>query len=172
MADVASVARLARARCVGAAPCADPDDADAMVPVTDALTLALKGRTLPADDRRVLAAFAGQAAAVVERRRLAHQAMQAKARAEGNRIRTALLAAVSHDLRTPLASPAGAGAGQRGGERRAAHPAGRAGRTGVGQCPLGASAHSGRVELRVADRGPGVPAAPARDADVKEEAGG
>lgn len=88
----------------GGAPCANPDDADTVVPVTDALTLALKGQTLPADDRRVLAAFASQAAAVVERRRLAHQAMQAKALAEGNRIRTALLAAVSHDLRTPLAS--------------------------------------------------------------------
>jgi two-component system sensor histidine kinase KdpD len=32
------------------------------------------------------------------------QASQAEALAEGNRIRTALLAAVSHDLRTPLAS--------------------------------------------------------------------
>jgi len=89
---------------VGGTPCAGPDDADTTVSVTDALTLALRGQTLPADDRRVLAAFASQAAAVVERRRLAHQAMQAKALAEGNRIRTALLAAVSHDLRTPLAS--------------------------------------------------------------------
>ena len=32
-----------------------------------------------------------------------HEADQARALAEGNRIRTALLAAVSHDLRTPLA---------------------------------------------------------------------
>jgi two-component system, OmpR family, sensor histidine kinase KdpD len=35
---------------------------------------------------------------------LAHHAAQAHALAEGNRLRTALLTAVSHDLRTPLAS--------------------------------------------------------------------
>ncbi|WP_240439546.1 sensor histidine kinase, partial [Streptomyces europaeiscabiei] len=54
-------------------------------------------------DRRVLAAFAAQAAVVLDRRRLKQEADQAKELAEGNRIRTALLAAVSHDLRTPLA---------------------------------------------------------------------
>jgi two-component system sensor histidine kinase KdpD len=57
----------------------------------------------PAEDRRVLAAFAAQAAVVLDRRRLREQAGRAHALAEGNRIRTALLAAVSHDLRTPLA---------------------------------------------------------------------
>lgn len=88
----------------GGPACANPEDADTVVPVTHALTLALMGQTLPADDRRVLAAFASQAAAVVERRRLAEQAMRAKTLAETDRIRTALLAAVSHDLRTPLAS--------------------------------------------------------------------
>ncbi|MBO0834369.1 MAG: histidine kinase, partial [Actinobacteria bacterium] len=39
-----------------------------------------------------------------DRERLRTQAAQAEALAEGNRMRTALLAAVSHDLRTPLAS--------------------------------------------------------------------
>lgn len=89
---------------VGDEPCGHPDGADITVPITDTLTLVLGGRVLPAADRGLLGAFATQAAAVVERRRLAHQAMQAKALAEGNRIRTALLAAVSHDLRTPLSS--------------------------------------------------------------------
>ncbi|MEU1408448.1 ATP-binding protein, partial [Streptomyces sp. NPDC005728] len=42
-------------------------------------------------------------AVVLDRRRLQEEADQARALAEGNRIRTALLAAVSHDLRTPLA---------------------------------------------------------------------
>jgi two-component system sensor histidine kinase KdpD len=51
-----------------------------------------------------LAGFAAQAAAALDRERLRVQASQAEALAEGNRIRTALLAAVSHDLRTPLAS--------------------------------------------------------------------
>ncbi|MFE4049404.1 ATP-binding protein [Streptomyces sp. YIM B13518] len=88
---------------VGPRPCAGPDEADVDVPVGDHMALALSGRVLPAEDRRVLAAFAAQAAVVVDRRRLRQEADQAKELAEGSRIRTALLAAVSHDLRTPLA---------------------------------------------------------------------
>jgi signal transduction histidine kinase len=53
---------------------------------------------------RLLDGFAAQAAAALDRDRLRTQAAQAEALAEGNRMRTALLAAVSHDLRTPLAS--------------------------------------------------------------------
>ncbi|MCZ4605435.1 sensor histidine kinase KdpD [Streptomyces sp. Lzd4kr] len=86
----------------GATP-ARPEDADVDVPVGDHMALALTGRVLPAEDRRVLAAFAAQAAVVLDRQRLQSEADQAKELAEGNRIRTALLAAVSHDLRTPLA---------------------------------------------------------------------
>ncbi|MDO0937692.1 sensor histidine kinase KdpD [Streptomyces sp. DG2A-72] len=80
-----------------------PEDADVDMPVGDHMALALSGRVLPAEDRRVLAAFAVQAAVVLDRQRLQSEADQAKELAEGNRIRTALLAAVSHDLRTPLA---------------------------------------------------------------------
>jgi two-component system sensor histidine kinase KdpD len=53
---------------------------------------------------RLLDGFAAQTAAALDRDRLRTQAAQAEALAEGNRMRTALLAAVSHDLRTPLAS--------------------------------------------------------------------
>ncbi|CCK31606.1 Sensor protein kdpD [Streptomyces davaonensis JCM 4913] len=88
---------------VGPRPCTNPEGADVDVPVGDHMALALTGRVLPAEDRRVLAAFAAQAAVVLDRRRLREEADQARALAEGNRIRTALLAAVSHDLRTPLA---------------------------------------------------------------------
>ncbi|WLW50285.1 ATP-binding protein [Streptomyces sp. YU58] len=88
---------------VGSRPCTVPDDADVDVPVGDHMALALSGRVLPAEDRRVLAAFAAQAVVVLDRGRLQEEADQARALAEGNRIRTALLAAVSHDLRTPLA---------------------------------------------------------------------
>ncbi len=52
----------------------------------------------------LLAGYAAQAAAALDRERLRTQAAQAEALDEGNRMRTALLAAVSHDLRTPLAS--------------------------------------------------------------------
>ncbi|MCZ4510518.1 sensor histidine kinase KdpD, partial [Streptomyces sp. ActVer] len=88
---------------VGPRPCQSPENADVDMPVGDHMALALSGRVLPAEDRRVLAAFAAQAAVVLDRQRLQSQADQSRALAEGNRIRTALLAAVSHDLRTPLA---------------------------------------------------------------------
>ncbi|MGX6744275.1 ATP-binding protein [Streptomyces xantholiticus] len=88
---------------VGPRPATRPDDADVDMPVGDHMAMALSGRVLPAEDRRVLAAFATQAAVVVDRQRLVGEAEQARELAEGNRIRTALLAAVSHDLRTPLA---------------------------------------------------------------------
>ncbi|MEU1917729.1 sensor histidine kinase [Streptomyces massasporeus] len=84
-------------------PVERPDQADVDIPVGDHMALALTGRVLPAEDRRVLAAFAVQAAVVLDRRRLQEEADRARTLAEGNRIRTALLAAVSHDLRTPLA---------------------------------------------------------------------
>ncbi|MFE2359317.1 ATP-binding protein [Streptomyces parvulus] len=88
----------------GSGPPVDrPEEADVDMPVGDHMALALTGRVLPAEDRRVLAAFAAQAAVVLDRRRLREEADRARALAEGNRIRTALLAAVSHDLRTPLA---------------------------------------------------------------------
>ena len=53
---------------------------------------------------RLLDGLAAQVAAALDRDRLRTQAAQSEALAEGNRMRTALLAAVSHDLRTPLAS--------------------------------------------------------------------
>ncbi|GLW15771.1 sensor histidine kinase [Streptomyces sp. NBRC 13847] len=84
-------------------PLMRPEDADVDMPVGDHMALALTGRVLPAEDRRVLAAFAAQAAVVLDRQRLVGEAERARELAEGNRIRTALLAAVSHDLRTPLA---------------------------------------------------------------------
>ncbi|GGU18824.1 sensor histidine kinase [Streptomyces violascens] len=89
---------------VGPRPVERPEDADVDMPVGDHMALALSGRVLPAEDRRVLGAFAAQAAVVLDRRRLKEEADQARLYAEGDRIRTALLAAVSHDLRTPLAS--------------------------------------------------------------------
>jgi two-component system sensor histidine kinase KdpD len=88
----------------GEQPVHRPDDADVNVPVSDGLSLALAGRPLPASDRRVLGAFAAYAGAALEQQRLAAEAEAAKPIAAADRMRTALLAAVSHDLRTPLAS--------------------------------------------------------------------
>jgi two-component system, OmpR family, sensor histidine kinase KdpD len=88
----------------GEPPVSRPDEADVEVPVTDSLLLALRGRPLPATDRRVLGAFASYAAVALDQQRLAAEAQAAKPIAAADRMRTALLAAVSHDLRTPLAS--------------------------------------------------------------------
>jgi two-component system sensor histidine kinase KdpD len=90
--------------CAGEAPAARPDAAEVDIPITDTLSLALKGRPLPAGDRRVLGAFAAYAAVALEQQRLAAEAEAAKPIAAADRMRTALLTAVSHDLRTPLAS--------------------------------------------------------------------
>ena len=95
-----------RWRCLGSSgadPADQPAAADVDAMLTDSLVLALRGRVLPAADRRVLEAFAGHAAIVLEHRQLAEEAARARKLAEANKIRTALLAAVSHDLRTPLA---------------------------------------------------------------------
>ncbi|MFF4745977.1 ATP-binding protein [Streptomyces sp. NPDC047980] len=88
---------------VGISPVSRPEDADVDLPIGDTMALALTGRVLPAEDRRVLGAFAAQAAVVLDRQRLVDEAEKSRELAEANRIRTALLAAVSHDLRTPLA---------------------------------------------------------------------
>ena len=75
------------------------------IPVDEDLVLVLRGRALPAADRRVLETAAVQAA-----RRLPPAAPRPTGRAEAvplaeaDRMRRALLTAVSHDLRTPLAS--------------------------------------------------------------------
>jgi len=80
-----------------------PLDAASRIEVRPGLALRVTGQR-PTATRALLAGYAAQAAAAVDRERLRIQAAQAEALAEGNRIRTALLAAVSHDLRTPLAS--------------------------------------------------------------------
>ncbi|MEU8075354.1 DUF4118 domain-containing protein [Catellatospora citrea] len=89
---------------IGGQPCFAPNEADTDVPVSDDLTLVLRGQPLAAADRRILEAFASQAALALRHERLAEQAAAALPLAAADRMRTALLAAVSHDLRTPLAS--------------------------------------------------------------------
>jgi two-component system sensor histidine kinase KdpD len=73
------------------------------IDIRDDLTLLITGQA-PSATPALIAGYAAQAAVALDRERLRTQAAQAEALAEGNRMRTALLAAVSHDLRTPLAS--------------------------------------------------------------------
>lgn len=90
--------------CTGDAPPIVPADADVEILVQPDVVLALRGRTLAAADHRVLAAFAGQASVLLERAALEREAERTAPLVRADRMRTALLDAVGHDLRTPLAS--------------------------------------------------------------------
>ena len=83
---------------------ATPEDADWSTSLGDRSRLAVSGHHLDAADQRVLVAFAAQLANALTGLRLRRAAAGAEALERANELRTALLAAVSHDLRTPLAS--------------------------------------------------------------------
>jgi two-component system sensor histidine kinase KdpD len=85
-------------------PCSGPGDADVKVSAGDDRVLALRGAPLEAEDHRLVGAFAAQVGVVRERLKLATEAAEAAPLAAADRMRTALLAAVGHDLRTPLAA--------------------------------------------------------------------
>jgi len=72
--------------------------------------LAQRGEPLTPSQQQLLETYAAQAALALERVRLAEEAALAAVAAETERTRSALLSAVSHDVRTPLASIAGAAA--------------------------------------------------------------
>ncbi|GAA5020349.1 sensor histidine kinase [Streptomyces siamensis] len=84
----------------------EPPDATGLtvVPAGPGAHLALSGRTLSSSERRVLAAFAAHVGSAVERARLAEAAAEVEPVRAADRLRTALLRAVGHDLRTPLAA--------------------------------------------------------------------
>lgn len=63
---------------------------------------------LSADQRRLLSTFASQAALAIERAQLAEKAKSARLLEAAERLQTALLNSISHDLRTPLVSITGA----------------------------------------------------------------
>jgi two-component system sensor histidine kinase KdpD len=88
----------------GSEPPAAPEQADTVVPVEPGTLLALRGRVLGPSDRHVLSTFTAQATAALERKRLAESAAEAATLQAADKMRTALLAAVSHDLRAPLAA--------------------------------------------------------------------
>jgi two-component system sensor histidine kinase KdpD len=72
-------------------------------PIDGGTWLVLFGRAVPAADSRLLGAFAVHVMAQLERQQLAASRLEVLRLAEGNTMRTAILRAVSHDLRTPLA---------------------------------------------------------------------
>ncbi|PVE15052.1 ATP-binding protein [Arthrobacter sp. Bz4] len=79
------------------------DAADTTETLPDGLVLALYGRTLTGRDQGLLAAFGTQLTAMRQRQELITSTQTNRRLSEGNVMRTAILRAVSHDLRTPLA---------------------------------------------------------------------
>ncbi|WP_285650404.1 ATP-binding protein [Actinomycetospora sp. NBRC 106375] len=88
--------------CTGEAPCARPADADADVEIDEGVHLVATGRTLTASESALFATVSGQALLALRNRRMAAEATDAQRRADAAGLRTALLSAVGHDLRTPL----------------------------------------------------------------------
>ncbi|MGH8870351.1 MAG: DUF4118 domain-containing protein [Acidimicrobiia bacterium] len=81
-----------------------PNDGSESIELTGDVTLVILDGRLTADDRIVLRAFAAQMIQAIERVELEREAESAESMAETDRLRTALLSAVSHDLRTPIAT--------------------------------------------------------------------
>lgn len=81
----------------------DLTDADIVEQLDRDRRLTLTGKELTQDERRLLTAFGAHLLAMVQREELTASQRENLRLAEGNIMRTSILRAVSHDLRTPLA---------------------------------------------------------------------
>lgn len=84
-------------------PPGTPESADRKVAIGGAI-VAIAGDPLDAVDERLLAATATELGTVIDRAELANHAAEVDALERANELRTALLRAVSHDLRSPLSA--------------------------------------------------------------------
>ncbi|MCS5499006.1 DUF4118 domain-containing protein [Cnuibacter physcomitrellae] len=84
-----------------------------LVPVDDDSVLELHGPPLPSSDRRLLGVIVSQLATALEQADLEERASEVAPLAAADRVRSALLAAVGHDLRRPLAAASAAVSGLR-----------------------------------------------------------
>jgi two-component system sensor histidine kinase KdpD len=73
-------------------------------PIDETTELALFGVGIGPADQEVLTAFSSQITTALDQQRLRSEAARSEQLAEVNELRASLLAAVSHDLRTPLAA--------------------------------------------------------------------
>ena len=88
----------------GARPPMEPGAGTTSLALSDDAVLVLRGGPMAAEDRGVLAAFSAHLAAAVRSRALEEEAAEAARAASLNELRSTILNAVSHDLRTPLSS--------------------------------------------------------------------
>ncbi|MDR7165631.1 two-component system sensor histidine kinase KdpD [Pseudarthrobacter oxydans] len=85
-----------------------PDNHYASIRITDDTTLELHGPDLAASEQRLLAVVTAQLTAALEHEHLTETAKQIEPIAASDRVRGALLSALSHDLRRPLAAASAA----------------------------------------------------------------
>ncbi|MTD13562.1 DUF4118 domain-containing protein [Nakamurella sp. YIM 132087] len=90
--------------CLSGLPVPPDTRPDLTVPAGRHHELLLYGRVLPAADQSLVDVFAAQAALAADRLHLAGRAGEADRLRQADSVRTAVLAALSHDLRTPLAT--------------------------------------------------------------------
>lgn len=79
-------------------------EADAVVPAGEHALLGLFGHPLPASEHVLMEVLAAQVGLVLEREQLAREAAETARLKQADTVRTAVLAALSHDLRNPLAT--------------------------------------------------------------------
>ncbi|MFP7832506.1 ATP-binding protein [Marisediminicola sp. LYQ134] len=90
-----------------------PDDTATAVPVGERAVLELHGADLAASERRLLTVIATQIEAAIEHGYLLQTAREVGPLTKTDRMRSALLSALSHDLRRPLAAATAAVSGVR-----------------------------------------------------------
>ncbi len=90
----------------GERPPSSPDEGTDTIAVGHNAAVVLRAGPggVPAEDRRVLSAYASRIGSALRDRELSARASEASTLADANALRTALLSAVSHDLRTPLST--------------------------------------------------------------------
>ena len=98
-----SVGLIEHGRIVATAGTPQPDAPQLSVAAGGGVDLVVYGPPVFAPDQRFLARLAAAATRTLQAERLAEQATQARELVEIDRLRAALLTAVGHDLRTPLA---------------------------------------------------------------------
>lgn len=80
------------------------NDVESSIPLGEGAQLYLRGAALTPSERSILSAFVSQLAAALLQRRLSDEVDAARPVAEADKMRSALLASVGHDVRRPLAS--------------------------------------------------------------------
>ena len=88
----------------GPRPPMSPDDGDVSDHLGQKFILVARGTRPGERERRILDVFLGQLAKSLEQERLQRVELEAESLAKTDELRTAILRAVSHDLRSPLAS--------------------------------------------------------------------